>query len=150
MVDTVSQPSDVHDSVRRYLAEREIRYTPGRRSLVTGLLRMDGPVSVADLQNGLDVPLSSLYRSLTVLDDLGVVVRHHDTEGLARYELAEWLRGHHHHLVCIECGTVEDVELSSEDESVLDGIAHRVAADTGFSATGHNLEIKGVCPTCRG
>lgn len=146
---TTANSAELHEAVRRHLAERHIRYTTGRQSVVTALVKVDGPESAAELHDRMRVPLSSLYRNLTVLDEAGVLERHHDADGLARYELAEWLGGHHHHLVCIDCGTVEDVDLSDEAEAMLDELARRAALRSGYRATGHNLEIEGVCPSCR-
>lgn len=141
--------AELHEAVRRRLSEHDIRYTRGRQSVVTALVRVDGPESAADLQQRMKVPLSSLYRSLTVLDEAGVLERHHDSDGLARFELAEWLTGHHHHVVCARCGTVEDVELDKGEEELLDRLAQRAAQATGWAETGHNLEVEGLCPSCR-
>lgn len=143
------ETTELHESVRRRLAEHEIRYTSGRRAVVTTMVRLAGPESAAELHRRMDVPLSSLYRSLTVLDEAGVLVKHHDAGGLARFELAEWLSGHHHHLVCIDCGAVEDVELSQGNESALERLASAMAAGAGYDLTGHNLEVEGLCPQCR-
>lgn len=143
------ETTELHDSVRRRLAEHEIRYTSGRRAVVTAMVRLGGPESAAELHRRMDVPLSSLYRSLTVLDEAGVLVKHHDADGLARFELAEWLSGHHHHLVCINCGAVEDVELSDRNEKELQRLASTMATGAGYELTGHNLEVEGVCEECR-
>lgn len=150
MPETASAHSaELHEAVRRRLSEHDIRYTRGRQSVVTELVRVDGPESAADLQERMKVPLSSLYRSLTVLDEAGVLERHHDADGLARFELAEWLTGHHHHVVCVKCGTVEDVKLDAAEEELLDRLARRAADVTGWAETGHNLEVEGLCPACR-
>ncbi|MFP3914508.1 MAG: Fur family transcriptional regulator [Actinomycetota bacterium] len=141
--------AELHEAVRHRLAEHGIRYTPGRQELVTALVRLDGPESAADLHRRMDVPLSSLYRSLTVLDEAGVLEKHHDSDGLARFELAEWLTGHHHHLVCVDCGIVEDMELDARSEETLDRLAARAAEAAGYTQTGHNLEVEGLCPACR-
>ncbi|HEX7099619.1 MAG TPA: Fur family transcriptional regulator [Acidimicrobiia bacterium] len=142
--------AELHEAVRRRLEEHNIRYTTGRRSVVTALVRVDGPESTAELHRRMrGVPLSSLYRSLTVLDEAGVVEKHHDADGLARYELAEWLMGHHHHVVCVDCGTVEDVSLSDEDEEMIGRLARKIADRAGYRETGHKIEVEGVCPSCR-
>jgi Fur family ferric uptake transcriptional regulator len=109
-----------------------------------------GPRSAADLHAtaGNDVPLSSLYRTLTVLSESGVLARSHGVEGVALFELAEWLRGHHHHLVCIECGAVEDVEVGQGDEHLLGALAERVAGSQGFIARGHRIDVEGICVRC--
>lgn len=143
------ETTELHESVRRRLAEREIRYTSGRKAVVTTMVRLAGPESAAELHRRMDVPLSSLYRSLTVLDEAGVLVRHHDADGLARFELAEWLSGHHHHLVCIHCGAVEDVELSDRNERTLQRLASAMSIEAGYDLTGHNLEVEGLCQQCR-
>lgn len=141
--------AELHEAVRRRLAEHDIRYTRGRQSLITALVRLEGPESAADLHRRMNVPLSSLYRSLTVLDQAGVLEKHHDAGGLARFELAEWLTGHHHHLVCVDCGMVEDVELDRDAEQLLERLAVRAAKEAGYEQTGHNLEVEGLCQSCR-
>lgn len=141
--------TELHEFVRRRLAERDVRYTTGRQALITTLVRLTGPESAADLHQLVNVPLSSLYRSLTVLDEAGVLEKHHNADGLARFELAEWLTGHHHHLVCVDCGEVEDVELAADEETLIDELAAAVAEKTGFQMTGHNLEVEGICAACR-
>lgn len=146
---TGTRHAELHEAVRRRLAEHHIRYTTGRQSVVTALVRLDGPESAADLHRRMNVPLSSLYRSLTVLDETGVLEKHHDADGLARFELAEWLTGHHHHLVCVDCGTVEDVELDPAAEELLERLAVQAARASGYHQTGHNLEVEGLCQSCR-
>lgn len=146
-----SSVGDIHEAVRRHLKQLDIRYTRGREAVVRALSRAEGPQSAADLHRRLrSVPLSSLYRSLAVLDEAGVLRKHHDADGLARFELAEWLGGHHHHLVCVECGTVADVELSSEAEAALSELVSTVAGPAGYEVAGHVLEVEGVCGGCRG
>jgi Fur family ferric uptake transcriptional regulator len=142
------ETTELHESVRRRLAEREIRYTSGRKAVVTAMVRLAGPESAAELHRRMSVPLSSLYRSLTVLDEAGVLEKHHDADGLARFELAEWISGHHHHVVCIDCGAVEDVQLSESQERELQRLASTVAAGAGYELTGHNLEVEGLCRKC--
>jgi len=135
--------------IRHHLAVHGVRYTRGRQTVVAALARMDGPRSAAELYDQLErtLPLSSLYRSLAVLAEAGVLSPHHGTKGLTRYELAEWLMGHHHHLVCIDCGAVDDVQLPPDLETTLERLVATVAADR-FVATGHALEIDGRCAAC--
>ncbi len=70
------------------------------------------------------------------------------TDGIARYELHEWIAGHHHHIVCVRCGTMADVELDAATEQRLGELAASVATRAGYSAGRHGLEIEGVCPSC--
>jgi len=133
------------------LAANAVRFTDGRRRVVAALAQADGPRSAAELHAslGTSIPLSSLYRSLSVMVEAGALVRHHGSRGVIRYELAEWLTGHHHHLVCADCGTVDDIELSEDLEATLEEVARRVAKSARFTVAGHTLEIDGLCKTCQ-
>lgn len=147
---TAKVQNDIHDAVRKSLAGQDVRYTPGRRQVITSLQAANGPRSAAELfEATASVPLSSLYRSLTVLDEAGVLRRHHDADGLARYELAEWLSGHHHHAVCAVCGTVEDIELTPAQEEALHTMVSSLTRTTDWELSGHTLEVEGRCARCR-
>lgn len=132
------------------LAAHEIRYTKGRRQVIRTLVKAEGPRSASELHKDLSeaVPLSSLYRSLSVLTRAGILSTHHGTGGVIRYELAEWLMGHHHHLVCDTCGTIDDIELPEDSESALNEVVSRATRFRDFVATGHSLEIAGRCTSC--
>ena len=136
--------------VERRLAEVDVRYTKGRRVVISALAEADGPRSAAELSLviGTSVPVSSLYRSLAVLEGAGVLAPHYSSPGLTRYELAEWLSGHHHHLVCIDCGQVQDLPASPAIEDRLQKIVADVARDASFAETNHALEIEGRCAPC--
>jgi len=144
------QLAQMEREVQGRLAAEGVRYTKGRQSVVRALSRVPGPLSASELHRRLrsSVPLSSLYRTLTVLEDAGVLTPHHGMGGITRFELAEWLTGHHHHLVCNECWSVEDIELEDEREQRLSDLASQVADGAGFLATGHTLEIEGLCREC--
>lgn len=136
--------------IRMRLAADDVRYTKGRRMVIAVLRDSDGPRSAAELHDELArrVPLSSLYRSLSVMAEAGVLSTHHAGGGVTRYELAEWLVGHHHHLVCVGCGAVDDVELSDEVEATLEGLVAKAAEEGGYRVRGHALEIDGLCSAC--
>ena len=132
------------------LRDRDIRYTAGRRAVIGALSKADGPRSAAELHHeiGNEVPLSSLYRTLTTLEEAGVLAPHFGTRGITRYELAEWLQGHHHHLICLDCGTVEDIDIPQPFEAQVRDLVDEIARQAGFSPTDHMLEIEGRCDRC--
>ena len=136
--------------VEKRLGERDVRYTRGRRTVVSTLAGSDGPLSASELHGEIDgsLPLSSIYRSLSVLEEAGVLAPHHGTKGITRYELAEWLRGHHHHLVCLECGAVEDVMVTDRHESKVDEVVSEISSRASFTPFNHALEIEGRCSRC--
>lgn len=132
------------------LFEHEVRYTKGRRAVVETLSKASGPVSAAELSEEISpsVPLSSIYRTLAVLEQAGVVAHHLGARGLTRFELAEWLTGHHHHLVCIDCGSVADIDIPAAKEESVRGLVSEIADLASFNATDHALEIEGRCARC--
>ena len=136
--------------VERRLAESEVRFTKGRRAVVQALAEADGPRSAAELSEviGKALPVSSLYRTLAVLEEAGVLAPHFSSPGLTRYELAEWLSGHHHHLVCIDCGLVEDLAVDDTTEEQIRALVSTVAESVSFIDTNHALEIEGRCARC--
>lgn len=140
---------------KRQLVEDElktagVRLTPARLAVIQALEQVAGPVAAQELHPRLHppVPLSSLYRSLAVLAQTGVITSHHGSDGVARYEFAEWLSGHHHHLVCTACGDVTDIEVAGANEANLEAMASQIALEAGFVSTGHSLDIVGTCRSC--
>lgn len=136
--------------VESRLAEHGVRYTAGRETVIHALAGADGPLSASELYDDIsgDLPLSSIYRSLSVLEEAGVLSPHHGTKGLTRYELAEWLKGHHHHLVCIDCGAVEDVDVADHHEIQVDEVVTAISSRASFTPINHALEIEGRCSRC--
>jgi len=115
------------------------------------LSNVDGPRTADEIFKLLrsTVPLSSLYRTLSVLSASGVLDRVHDGEGVARYELAEWLTGHHHHITCSRCGSTQDIDFAPEVETTIQQLAEEVGGAAGFEVTGHRLDLEGLCSLCR-
>lgn len=136
--------------VAAQLAESQVRYTTGRQAVVKTLSEIEGPKSATELAEimGDTVPLSSLYRTLSVLEEAGVVSPHYSVKNLARYELAEWLAGHHHHLVCIDCGKVDDIVMPEKLEKRVERVVTEIGEATRFTANNHALEIEGRCARC--
>lgn len=141
----------VTQQIETRLREHGIRFTAARRSVIEALSEAPGPRSVVELQHDLEsaIPLSSLYRSLAVLQEAGIIEPHLGLKGIARFELAEWLTGHHHHFVCVECGYVEDFNVPPELETRLLGIIQEIAHSVGCENQGHTLEIAGRCHKCQ-
>ena len=141
----------LEQAVEQRLASDGVRLTRGRRATVQAILEAGGPRTAAEIQVELGdaVPLSSLYRSLAVLTESGVLVAQHDSGGIMRFELAEWLTGHHHHFVCVSCGTAVDVTPNPDQERAIETLIEEMASANGFAVTGHRFEIEGRCRSCR-
>jgi Fe2+ or Zn2+ uptake regulation protein len=141
--------SDLHDTAAARLRETDQRYTKNRRAIVTALSASDRPVSIPELlalRNGL--PQSSAYRNLALLEEAGVVRRVLGGGEFARYELAEDLTEHHHHLICSTCGAVEDFTLPAEVETTVERALTRAARRIQFEGIHHRLDLVGICADC--
>ena len=123
--------------------------TPQRVCVVEELAREHNDVTAgaalrpAAPKGGIDIGLATVYRTLSLLHEHGAV----DTFSHHAGELCYRLCGdvHHHHLVCTSCHRV--VELADCD---LEPWVKRSAKRHGFTATAHEVEIRGVCAACRG
>ena len=90
------------------------------------------------LESNEDIGLATVYRVLTQFEAAGLVTRHHFEDGMAVFEFNEG--AHHDHIVCLDCGRVE--------EFIDGGIEERqtaVASDRGFEISEHSLIIYGRC-----
>lgn len=142
--------SSLHREVAQRLADDGVRYTRGRREVVQELSAAPGPRSAAELAASLapSVPVSTLYRTLSILEEANVVRPHFVTKGVSRYELSEWLSGHHHHLVCTNCAKVEDIDVPEVFETQVHTLVESLSAEASFTPTNHVLEIEGLCKEC--
>ncbi|MDH4278783.1 MAG: transcriptional repressor [Acidimicrobiia bacterium] len=140
---------DLHAAVARRLERHDHRYTPGRRHLVETLARVARPVTLPQISSHSDeLPQSSAYRNLEVLERCGVISRIAGSADHAHFELAEPLVDHHHHLVCVSCGSLQDVHLDDELEALVDAELAQAAAAAGFTPTNHSLDLHGYCHNC--
>jgi Fur family transcriptional regulator, ferric uptake regulator len=90
-----------------------------------------------------DIGLATVYRVLMQFEQAGLLVRHHFESGKAVYELNEG--NHHDHLVCLQCGRVEEFYDSEIEKRQI-----KIAKDRGFEIHDHSLHIYADCtkPKC--
>ena len=141
---------DLHKVVEQRLRRIDQRYTAGRRAIIGLLASADHPVSIGEIASGLpDLPRSSAYRHLVDLQAAGVVRRVAASDEFARFELAEDLTGHHHHLLCLNCGKVTDVTYPAGLERRISEAISQIAVAQDFQPEWHVLDVLGICPACR-
>jgi Fe2+ or Zn2+ uptake regulation protein len=141
---------DMHEVVERRLRLIDQRYTSGRRAIVDLLVSAGHPVSIGDIAERLPgLPRSSAYRHLTDLHAAGLVRRVTASDEFTRFELAEDLTEHHHHLLCMNCGKVIDVTLPAGFEQQANEAIGQLADAAGFQAHSHRLDVLGLCAACR-
>jgi Fe2+ or Zn2+ uptake regulation protein len=142
-------PRELHAAAAARLRAADQLYTTGRRELVELLASLGRPVTTYELLEARPkLTQSSVYRNLAVLEEMRVVQRVASNDDRARFELAEDLIGHHHHLVCTSCGRVDDFVVPTRSERTLDALLGRAIADTGFVPSGHRVDVIGTCAGC--
>ncbi|MFN8522139.1 MAG: Fur family transcriptional regulator [Chloroflexota bacterium] len=85
---------------------------------------------------------ATVFRTLDLLAELGVLNRIHTGDGCHRYTVCE--DTHHHHLMCVECGNVTSLEAAG-----IESLIRTVAGEAGFELLTHHLELVGRCSACR-
>jgi Fur family transcriptional regulator, ferric uptake regulator len=133
------------------IANQGFRLTGPRRAVVDVLVDHAAPMSVADIHTrlqGRPANLVSIYRAVNLLCKLGLLRVADTSKGTQRFELAEQFTGHHHHLVCQQCGSVEDLDGCLLEDEVLAAIRQRVRRTRSFRLTGHDLKLFGLCRRC--
>ena len=142
---------ELHQEVASRLATAGQRYTHTRRRLVDILAKAGMPLSLPDIVRGRrNLPQSSAYRNLAELETAGLIRRVASEDGFGRYELAEELTGHHHHLMCSRCGRVQDLHIPAPFERQLDRTLDVLARELAFATVRHRLDLIGLCRECAG
>jgi len=128
------------------LIEQGYRLTPQRMMILSAIENSHDHISAEEIYTQVaakypHVNISTVYRTLDLLKELGLVTETNLGEGRVRYHPAD--KGHHHHLVCQECGAIIDL-----DESVLSSLKSVLLREYKFSADLRHLAIFGRCTNC--
>jgi|TARA_B100001540_G_scaffold36888_1_gene32630 Fe2+ or Zn2+ uptake regulation protein len=141
---------DVDQLIASQLQAVGQRYTSNRRRLISILLRSSKPLSINQiLDMDPELAQSSVYRNLTVLEEAGSIARIVTSADHARYELAEEILEHHHHIICSPCGEILDFRLSDSIEETLEASLQEIADQLGFTLDTHRLDLIGTCTLCK-
>jgi Fe2+ or Zn2+ uptake regulation protein len=141
--------TDLVNTVATRLREINQRLTTNREAIIDVLSRAPRPLTIPEIlaaRRGL--AQSSVYRNLVVLEQAGLVHRIVTSDEHARFELAEDLTGHHHHLICAACGMIEDVPASAGLEKSVRVATAQIARTTGFRTQHHRVDLVGLCRDC--
>jgi len=92
-----------------------------------------------------DIGIATVYRTLALLEKLGLIYKIDITMGSVKYELDRRDMGHHHHhLICIECGEVIEAE-----EDLLEDIEEKISLNHNFCIKDHSVKFYGYCSRCK-
>ncbi len=141
--------SHTHDavSIAERLREKGYRLTPQRLIILSAIEASDEHISAEEIYAQVaarypNVNISTVYRTLELLKKLGMVYEINLGEGRIRFHSEG--SGHHHHLVCQQCGTVIDI-----DEATLSSLKDALRRDYGFQAELRHVGVFGICEKCQ-
>lgn len=132
------------------------RMTVGREAILDVLSKAEEHLSAEDIYMRVhkiypNIGLTSIYRTLDILDSIGLVNKFDFGHGRARYELAESSTGksHHHHLVCTGCGLIIDyTDFIDEEVALLKKTEEGLSKKYKFNITNHLIQFYGLCNSC--
>ena len=131
------------EQLLQILEDQGYRSTSPRQALVRTVAARDRHFSAEEIRLQLpNIGRATVFRSLNLLEETGILCRVLLEDGRLHYQLSH--RGHHHHLICTECGVSEDL-VGCDIESML----KEKAGKHHFEMDGHRLEVYGRCLRCR-
>ena len=137
-----------HEVLTKYLkANGKLRATPERFAVLDAVLQSQGHFDADNLYyrmitKGIKVSKATVYNTLELLQDCGLVSKYRFAENTSRYEKA-FGRPHHHHMICLECGDI--IEFVNER---LEKIQDEMCNEKEFTLQSSTLQIFGTCSRC--
>lgn len=127
-----------------YMTRRGLRSTGQRRLIIETFFSSMDHLTIDQLLEKVHekdprIGYATVYRTMKMLSEGGIVNEHHFGDGAARFELADE-EAHHDHLICEECGRITEFE-----EPAIEELQARVAERHGFVVTRHKHELYGHC-----
>lgn len=139
------------ERIKKQLHAQSYKLTPQREATVRVLLeREEDHLSAEDIyllvkEKAPEIGLATVYRTLELLSELKVVDKINFGDGVSRYDLRKEGAAHfHHHLVCMECGAVEEIV-----EDLLEDVEKKIEDEWQFQVKDHRLTFHGICRKCQ-
>jgi Fur family ferric uptake transcriptional regulator len=137
-----------HEHFRKFLQEGQYRITPERFDVLDAVLAWNDHFDADNLfiylkNNGSKVSRATVYKTLALLHECGLVSRYRFSQGHAQYEKTTD-RPHHDHMVCTKCGKIVEFE-----NARVERLQDDACAQYGFSPMYHSFQIFGLCLECR-
>lgn len=136
--------------IRTRLHDKEYKLTPQREYIIKVFL--DNPaqhLSAEDVYQILadkhpEIGLATVYRTLEILTNLGILDLIDFGDGISRYEITSANEHQHHHLICTQCRSITDF-----NEDLLETLETMVYRKNGFIVQDHQVKIYGICKACQ-
>lgn len=142
--------TDVYIDICDRMRNRDYKLTPQRQTILRIFLKhVDQHLSAEDVYQLVkplypDIGLATVYRTLDILAELGVLQRNDFGDGRSRYEFSRQDEHHHHHLICLRCGSVSEF-----DDDLLESLEAMIGKRTKFKVVDHVLKFYGYCAKCQ-
>lgn len=139
---------DLRDQFKQCLAEKKLKTTQQRTVILEAFLSQQQHLSTEELylqirEDHPRIGYATVYRTLKLFAECGIAEERHFGDGQARYEPSHD-QEHHDHLICSICGTILEFE-----DSEIERLQRKIAADHGFTLQSHRLDLYGVCSSCQ-
>lgn len=141
------------DHLSELLKEHNLRITPQRKAILQVLsdcrghhLETENIYELLTVRSDKDqkVGLATVYRTMELFEKIGLVSRLFMENSPARYELIIHDSFRHHHLICLKCGQVQEI-----DDRLTEDFKVRILKDKAFQVADKPMKIYGYCRRCR-
>lgn len=142
----LQKPGSLNNMKNNLLKDTGLKNTEARMAVLACLESELSPMDAGSLFNflkkqGISADQATVYRILNTFYEKGIVKRIEIGEGKYRYEVTA---DDHHHLICTNCGRIEDIE-----DKFMDEIEKEIYKKKGFRVKSHSLEFFGLCRKCQ-
>ncbi|MBP2031566.1 Fur family ferric uptake transcriptional regulator [Clostridium algifaecis] len=138
------------ERLKNSLKEKGYKLTPQRRAIVDIIIKNEGKhlttEEIYDLvkKDCPEIGLATVYRTVQLLEDIGVVCKLDLDDGCSRYEIIHEQEIHqHHHLICTRCSRIIEVP-----DKLLEGLESQIESKYNFKILNHSLKFYGICSEC--
>ena len=142
---------DYESKVKNILRDNGYKFTNQRRDIYTVFMDNKGKhlttedvFNIVKKQNS-DLGIATVYRTILLFENLGIISRLSFEDGVIRYELKCDDTAHrHHHLICLDCHKISEVKVD-----LLETLENKIEKNENFKIVDHNLEFYGYCASCQ-
>ncbi|ACQ51550.1 Fur family transcriptional regulator [Clostridium botulinum] len=140
------------EKLKEELKSKGYKLTPQRRAIIDMIKKHEGShLTTEELYDLVkeecpEIGLATVYRTVQLLEEMGVIYKLDLDDGCSRYELVNKDENHqHHHLICSKCNKVIEVK-----DDFLEDLEENIEEEYNFKIENHSLKFYGICKECQG
>ncbi|MBP2069734.1 MULTISPECIES: Fur family transcriptional regulator [Anaerococcus] len=138
------------NEIRKIFEKNNQKFTK-QREIIFNVLKDSSPKHVTPEElfskvheDHKQVGIATIYRTLNIFEELGIVNKQEFTDQAYTYELIDPVNDHHDHIICTNCGKIMEDKCLSNNE-----LANSLKKDYGFDLKYYSLRIYGICSDCQ-